>query len=195
MSTSAHRTPNGARTAALFASALLPLAACSHAPQRPTEPRDGAVLAQQLPADAGDRYEHSDEVRYESPVAAADNLLPGYPPALLAERLPPHSIRVRLIVDPAGRVRDVQALDAAAATAGDPFFGSVRTACAQWRFSPLIERTRVPVQTADADGTVWTEYRERERALPFHLDYAFRFEQVDGKALDVTSSAAQPPSR
>lgn len=193
MHTSAHRALDGARAATLLASALLSLAACGRAPQRPPERRDGAVQVQPLPADAGDRYAHSEEVRYESPVAAADNPLPEYPPALLAEHLPLRSVRVRLIVDAEGRVVDAQTLDADAAAAGDPFFGSVRAACAQWRFSPLIERTREPVQTADAEGTVWTEYRDRERTLPFHLDYAFRFEQVDGKALAVTSAATHTP--
>lgn len=185
------KAPSAAATAALT---LLSLAACSSAPPRPPELRDGAVQAQQLPAAAGDRYEHSEETRYEPPVAAADNPIPEYPPALLAKRLPQRSVRVRLIVDSDGRVGEIQALDAPAQAADDAFLGSVRAACAQWRFSPLIERTRVPVQTADADGTLWTEYQERQRALPFHLDYAFRFEQVDGKAMTVRSDAAQPPT-
>lgn len=180
---------------ALFALAILSLAACRNAPQRPPETRDGTVRAQQIPAAAGDRYEHSDEVSYESPAALADNPLPEYPPARLAERLPPRSVRVRLIVDPDGRVGDVQALDAATEADDDAFLRSVRAACVQWRFSPLIERTREPVASTDADGTVWTEYRERRRALPFHLDFAFRFEQVDGKAMTVTSDAAPATAR
>jgi hypothetical protein len=187
--------PSAGRATTACALALLPLAACRHAPDRPPETRDGAVQVRQLPAQADDRYERTEDVAYETPAALADNPMPEYPPALLAERLPERSTRVRLIVDAEGRVAEIRPLDATADTAADSFAASVRAACAQWRFSPLVERTRVPVETTDADGTVWTEYRERRRGLPFHLDYAFRFAQVDGKAASVTADGGRPPAQ
>lgn len=194
MPVSDSQSPLHVRLAAWSALAILPLAACSTAPPRPPQSRDGTVRVQELPAAAGERYEHSDETAYEPPAALSGNPMPEYPLALLAERLPPRSVRVRLIVDSEGRVGDVQVLDATAAN-GDPLFSSVRAACLQWRFSPLIQRTREPVATTDADGTVWTEYRDQRRALPFHLDFAFRFEQIDGRAMAVTSDAAPAAAR
>lgn len=169
------------RTPALTLSLLL-LNACAtvpaptRAPAAPTA--TGHVDAAVLQAPAADRYAAADGVSYEQPAAFPDNALPDYPPALLAQRLPPQRVAVRIVVDAAGRVVAANRLDA---QEQDPaFFQAVSDAVMQWRFFPLVEIRRGEPASLSI-GDVTTRYSGQPKALPFHQDYAFRFVQQDGQ--------------
>ncbi len=183
----------GRRRIASLALALS-LAACRSVPtQAPTPPSTGEVDAQPLLAASADRYEVAEGATYAQPQAAADNALPVYPADLLAQRLAPRIVRVRLIVDAQGRVGEVRALDP---DPGDAFLEAIRTACATWRFSPLAETRAVERRRRLPDGDVEIEYVPETRTLPFHLDYRFAFRQVDGRPVvdGGTADAAEAPS-
>ncbi|MCR6702748.1 MAG: hypothetical protein NVV68_17075 [Dokdonella sp.] len=127
------------------------------------------------------------------------NALPVYPSDLLAQRLAPRIVRVRLIVDAQGRVAEVRSLDPEAP--GDAFLAAVRAACAGWRFSPLTETRTVEQRRRLPDGDVEIEYLPQSRPLPFHLDYRFAFRQIDGRAVvdagaaaDATAAPSTPPA-
>lgn len=170
---------------------LLFLAACAQTPPRPAAAtpaapaNHGKVQASLIDAQAADRHVADGDVQYQSPQAWPDNAMPDYPPALLAQRLPPQRVAVRLIVDTQGRVADVQRLAAAEAPAADAFFASVQAAAQQWQFSPLVELRPGP-PTELVVGDVSTRYKSKATPLPFHQDYAFRSEQHEGKPAVTT---------
>ena len=155
------------------------LASCASAPGIPGAPQPtGEVHARVVEARPSERYAETDNVTYLRPVPAADNPAPAYPAALLPLRLPPTTVSARLIVDETGAVGEVQPLDANDAPARGAFFASVHDACRQWKFTPLIQGI-VDVEK-QADGSI-AILEAREQALPFHLDYAFRFSQHHGQ--------------
>lgn len=171
-------------------SIVLIATACRSVPtQAPPPPPSGEVDAQRIESVASDRYEVAEGATYEQPRAVDTNTMPVYPPALLAQRLPPQSVGVRLVVDPEGRVAEVQALDPDGSATGG-FLASVRASCATWRFSPLTETRAVEVRRRLPDGDLEIEYVPQTRALPFHLDYRFVFRQVDGRPLVDAAPAA-----
>lgn len=182
-------TGTGRRRIAGLALALS-LAACRSVPTQapPPPPPSGEVDAQPLVAASADRYEVAEGATYAQPQASADNALPLYPPDLLAQRLAPRIVRVRLIVDAQGRVDEVRPLDAD--PAGDAFLDAVRAACAGWRFSPLAETRAVERRRRLPDGDIEIEYLPETRTLPFHLDYRFAFRQVDGRPVVDAGTAA-----
>lgn len=166
--------------------ALLPSACATLPPPRPAPLPDsttGQVDAAVLEAPAADRYAATDGVSYEQPVAFPDNALPAYPPPLLAQRLPPQRVSVRVVVDAAGQVAGVSRLDTAGedpASEDPAFFLAVSAAVRQWRFFPLVE-IRKGEPASLSVGEVTTRYPGQPRALPFHQDYVFRFVQHDGR--------------
>jgi hypothetical protein len=139
---------------------------------------DVGVLA--LEAAAADTYAVETNEHYDPPTPWDDNLPPAYPESLLARRLPPVRVTVRMIVDEGGRVQGTTLLDEAGEN--DPaFFQSVQAALGRWTFLPLIRRTPA------ADRTTTLEYHGISHqfagiatALPFHQDYEFTFTQRDG---------------
>lgn len=177
----------------------LSLAACRSVPTQAPPPPAGEVDAQPIVAASADRYEVAEGATYAQPQASADNALPVYPPDLLAQRLAPRIVRVRLIVDAQGRVAEVRPLDPE--PSGDAFLDAVRAACAGWRFSPLTQTRAVEQRRRLPDGDVEIEYVPQTRTLPFHLDYRFAFRQVDGRpvvdagtATDGADAPAAPPA-
>jgi|GEM_PF-878476 len=188
----------GRRRIASLALALS-LAACRSVPtQVPPPPPSGEVDAQPIVAASAERYEVAEGATYAQPQASADNALPVYPAELLAQRLAPRIVRVRLIVDAQGRVAEVRSLDPEAS--GDAFLDAARAACAGWRFSPLTETRAVEQRRRLPDGDVEIEYVPQSRTLPFHLDYRFAFRQVDGRpvvdagAAPDAAEASSPPT-
>lgn len=160
---------------------LLPLllVGCASGPGKPRTSRpEGEVQARVVEAQPSERYEEADNVSYLRPMPAPDNPAPVYPPAWLPLRLPPAIVSVRLIVDETGAVSDVQWLDANGAPAQEAFYASVRAACRQWKFTPLIQGILEVEKQSDGSIAI---LEAREKALPFHLDYAFRFSQYDGQ--------------
>ncbi|MDC7805575.1 hypothetical protein PQS31_01855 [Luteimonas sp BLCC-B24] len=121
--------------------------------------------------------------RFLHPNLEADVALPVYPEALLAQRLPPATVCVDVVVDAAGQVTAVaprQDGDCAAASTGDTavLLEAVRTAVAGWRYAPALLCEAPVGYTGDdactAEGVVETPTAVR-------LSYAFRFSQTAGR--------------
>ncbi|PJK15213.1 hypothetical protein CO613_02305 [Lysobacteraceae bacterium NML07-0707] len=125
---------------------------------------EGQVWQQveQAPQDA--RYPIAG-VHFEPLIADAENTSPKYPEHLLAARLPPLSVTVRVIVDTEGAVSHVlpEMEDKAVPQA---FVDAVVEAVGRWRFSPLIR---------------WQD--GKAEALPWSEKMTFEFRQINGRAV------------
>ena len=116
-----------------------------------------------------------------------ENPAPAYPRSLLDQRLPPHEVEARLIVDEAGKVTDVRIAGEAQADADTRQFDqAVRAAAMQWVFAPL----HVSQWAYDANGNTH-EVGSEER--PFSMDYVFRFAWKDGKPVADASVSPHAP--
>lgn len=146
--------------------------------ERPSPVR-GAVSGQVLEAGDVDRYRPLSGERYEQPFPRGDQADPIYPPALLAKRLPPVVVTVKLTVTPAGDVVTVESVDAPADAA---FLASVRDAVLHWQFFPLVRIVPGPGKTALQTGDVFTTYDGAATALSFSRVYQFTFSQSGGVA-------------
>ncbi len=180
------------RTAAALTSAIAATACAptpSHERVRPSaEASRGAVSGEIVQADAQQRYAVEPGVSYDQPVALPDNPEPVYPPALLAQALPPVSVTVAVRVDADGRVTGVAPNDAAEA-APAPFLTSVRDAVLQWKFFPLVRIGPGGAPTVVTVGDIATTYPGRATRLPFSQTYRFVFSQVGGKPqVDATGT-------
>jgi hypothetical protein len=147
---------------------------------------DVGVLA--IEAAAADTYAVESNEQFDPPAPWDDNLPPAYPESLLAQRLPPVRVKVRMIVGEDGRVQRTTLLDDAGAT--DPaFFQSVETALNRWTFLPLIRRMPVADRTTTLHyHGISHQFSGIATALPFHQDYEFTFTQRDGIG-SVTTNA------
>ena len=127
-----------------------------------------------------DRYVKKTGVRYEQPTAFPENPMPVYPQALLAARLPPVQLKVRLVIDEQGRVKQTNALTELT-EARQSFMASIQLAVQSWKFLPLVQISESEETTMMTVGEFTTAYPGKAIALPFHQDYVFVFQQVDGK--------------
>lgn len=174
-------------------------AACTQAPSRPPAAATsrgvhGSVDVQDMGADDAQRYAASASIKYVQALGYPENAMPDYPRDLLALRLPEAVVHARVVVDANGHVVEVAALDGETASAVQArFFAEVRKACLGWRYSPLLrlDLSSGPVTVQEEQATV--TYEGRPTALPFHLDYAFRFTQRDG--VPEVGADDTPPSR
>jgi hypothetical protein len=101
---------------------------------------------------------------------------------MLAHHIPKTTVHVRLMVNEDGHVYQVQALDQVAETER-PYLIAVEAAVLNWHFFPLVKVTDGPGNTVVTVGETSTNYAGRAAKLPFHQDYAFSFEQVNGKGI------------
>ncbi|MBK8068783.1 MAG: hypothetical protein IPK27_14495 [Rhodanobacteraceae bacterium] len=162
--------------------ALAMLAACASQPPVPPEPAASGRVSGELILDPGTLVAEPepDEV-HEPPMQRAGNLSPVYPAELIAARLPPQSVSVRIVVDREGRVARVDPLEGAG-TPDARFLAAVREAVMRWRFEPfrVIEWADGP--DADGNGEPDGQQVVGEQTRPFRFDMRFRFEVVDGVA-------------
>lgn len=174
------------------------LAACAPVPPKHSanDARSGVsgrVEAQGLAVPAAQRYSAEGNVKYVQALGYPENAMPEYPPQILALHLPETIVRVRLVVDAAGNVTGVAALDDAVGVGKESFLALIRKTCFGWKYSPLLRLDLASgPTTVEEDGATVT-YEGRPTALPFHLDYAFRFTQHDGKP-DVGADETKPTS-
>jgi hypothetical protein len=165
----------------VLVAALALLAGCETQPvtTASTHSLSGQVTGVPLEPGAAERYALEPGVRFDHAIAEPENETPAYPEQLLALRLEPVEIRVRLVVDAAGSVASVDPLETI-----DParaaFLAAVQDALGGWRFAPLIRIEDVPGHTTVSYGDVSVRYAGRATALPFHQDYLFVFTQADG---------------
>ena len=125
---------------------------------------DGTVNAEIVEQADATRYQPMPGSRYDSPLPRYENAKPGYPPSLLARRLPPAAVVVRVIVDATGSVENAEVVEN---DSSEPAFGdAVLSAVRGWTFIPLKRVTG-----------------DRIERLPFTQHYRFTFRQVNGRAV------------
>lgn len=171
-------------TVALLAASLL--AACG-APTRPDleDPRAGRVGVTELDAavPAEMRLVLAENESFQPPLPDFDNALPDYPADLLALRLPPRSVCLRLSIDESGAVTEAEPIDQSPdCTVGMDIESAFHAAAAQaamsWRFEPafrcIFPDGTPPDSACGFDGTL-------EVPQSVSLMYRFVFEQIDGQ--------------
>ncbi|PJK10202.1 hypothetical protein CO608_05895 [Lysobacteraceae bacterium NML08-0793] len=128
---------------------------------------DGQVRqnVQQDPQD--ERYPMLAGVRFDPLVADAENAAPRYPEHLLAARLPPVFVTVRMIVDTEGAVTEVLP-EMDGESVPQAFVDAVLEAVQSWRFSPLIR---------------WQD--GQAEALPWSEKMTFEFRQINDRAVEL----------
>jgi hypothetical protein len=174
------------RAWAAFAVAVLLAGCVTRKVAEPIDPRQGDVAVRTLENTAADTYPEPDKSEsYDSPVAFDDNAVPQYPAGLLEQKLATVRVRVRLIVDEAGRVTQVLPLDPGSSQ-DRLFFDSIQAAAGTWKFSPLVRFGEGAGSTTIEFSGQKQTYEGLATALPFHQDYEFTFSQRDGKGFVST---------
>ncbi|KAF1007912.1 MAG: hypothetical protein GAK28_01388 [Luteibacter sp.] len=149
------------------------LTACAHTPPVPkTEAsKDGQVSYEALPAGAEGRYKiEANQSSFGAQIMSRNP--PIYPPGLVAENLPPATIRAKVIVDGDGKVSEVRDLDPQGDAHHEAFLAACREAALRWTYTPMTI-----VQDHEGPNGQITQTRH---TVPFSLDYAFHFELKDG---------------
>jgi hypothetical protein len=110
-------------------------------------------------------------------VKPVDHASPIYPPELIDRGLPARDVRVKVIVSATGEVTEVRRDDACNLddAVSMSFFSAVVAAVRQWRYNPLL----ITDWVTDPDGST---HRVAAEAVPFSMDYVFRFEVIGGSA-------------
>ena len=134
--------------------------------------REGAVSYSRIEASANEQYKltQSEHAFGAQPIT---NDPPVYPESLVGKALPPATVRVKAIVDEAGHVTDVRDLDTSPDPDHQALFQACRTAVTGWTFTPMT----VVRESDDGRGNI----SQVKKNAAFSLDYAFRFELVDGR--------------
>jgi hypothetical protein len=180
-----HRTTAKVAHAIFLTLPLALLCGCHHQTQRAQaevveeSARLGQVSAQPVEPKLEARYTVQAGARYEQPTAFPDNPMPEYPGSLLAARLPPVELKLRLVINEQGRVSATKLLNEIP-VAHQPFFSSARATVQSWKFLPLIEISEGEGSTTVTVHEFTTSYPGKATALPFHQDYVFVFRQVNG---------------
>lgn len=163
----------------------LAMAACTGTvKETPTDSvRNGEVGVEELTAihAASERIALADNENFLPPLAEPGNPPPLYPAALLAQRLPPQVVCLRVGVSEEGAVTssasfvkppECAELDIAA----QPFVDAAQTAIAAWRYDPAVRCVFEPGPRPDYPTCV--DARETPQAVS--LTYRFVFEQQNG---------------
>jgi hypothetical protein len=144
--------------------------------------RRGQVSGNLIEAPAADQYAASPGIRFQQPTPSPDNALPDYPSRLLSQHLAGVEIKIRLVVDEHGAVIQTQPLQAISDPL-QPFLRAVESAVSHWQFIPLIKLADAPGSSTVVIGDTSLLFDGQATALPFHQDYAFTFEQVNGQPI------------
>jgi hypothetical protein len=174
---------------------LLPLmalvSACSTPPRTSLEdPRAGQVgfaeVDSAVPSET--RLMLAENESFQPPLPEADNAAPEYPADLLAQRLTPQAVCVRLSIDEHGAVADTAPVDQGPdCTVGmdmeSAFYAAAVEAVMRWRFEPafrcVFSTDMFPEGSAPNMGCGFAGTQELPQAVS--LTYRFVFEQVDGQ--------------
>jgi hypothetical protein len=161
------------------------LAACRHLPSPPPdagqstfriiEPK-GAAQPPPVPND-------SEAIQEIGGSLLAPRVEPVYPPVALAHHAGRSVVGVRLTIDTAGKVADLEPSPVVFSTPGpfaDAFLAAVESAVAQWRFDPaeILHLERV----SDADSSnhqgYWRLARREEVEMQFDVMFTFESGKV-----------------
>ncbi len=161
------------------------LSACTAPSPRPSPAPSGQVGYELADAaiQAGSRLQLAANESFQPPLPTADNAPPMYPDELLARRLPPQAVCLRVAIDERGQVFNTALVDLGVDCSGtldrDPAFQDAAIAAAlRWRFEPafrcVFPEGRTPEAACGTHGT-------QEVPQPVSLVYRFVFEQDDGQ--------------
>ncbi len=186
----ASRSINGS---ASLLPALLILSGCGaqQAIERPDSPRTGSVAMRAVSADDSQSYAVDTNETWYAPAPIDDHVAPLYPEELLVQKLPPTTVRVRLIVDENGIVTDSTALEAPPNY--PQFFAAVQAAVRQWTYSPLVRSVPGEKDTALRFNGWSATYSGKATAMPFHQDYDIVFTQKDGQGVVTSATPVAAP--
>ena len=122
---------------------------------------------------------------FQPPLPATGNAIPVYPDLLLAQRLPPQAVCLRVSISEAGAVSDAVPL----ATGPDcpeiekvapDFYEAAQLAARSWRFDPAFRCVYPEGVAPDPQGGCWGDgVSEVPQAVS--LAYRFVFEQIGGQ--------------
>lgn len=164
---------------------LLAIAACAGTVEEtpPAAVRNGEVGVEELTAThaASERIALADNENFLPPLPEPGNRPPLYPAALLARRLPPQVVCLRVSVSEEGAVTSsapfVQAPECAeVAVVAQPLVDAAQTAIAAWRYDPAVRC--VFEHGPRPDYPTCVDARETPQAVS--LTYRFVFEQQNG---------------
>jgi TonB family protein len=175
----------------LLAFLILPACVAQQAIERADSPRTGSVAMQAVSADGSQSYEVATNETWFEPAPMGDHVAPVYPEELLAQKLPAMTVRVRLIVDKDGIVRDSTALESPPNY--PQFFAAVQAAVRQWTYSPLVRSVPAEEDTVLHFNGWSMSYSGKATAMPFHQDYDIVFTQKDGKGVVTSVTPATSP--
>jgi hypothetical protein len=172
--------------AVLFVSMVALVSACASTPQRAASPTGQVGVSEvdsAVPTET--RMTLAQNQTFQAPLPLTGNATPDYPVELLAQRLPPQALCLRVSIDEQGAVSDTVPV----ATGPDcpeiervapAFFEAAQAAASSWRFDPAFRCIYPEGTTPDPQGGCWGE-GVREEAQAVSLAYRFVFEQVGGK--------------
>lgn len=151
----------------------------------PEDPRSGQVGFSEVDSAVvpSSRLSLAQNESFQPPLPDAGNAPPDYPEALLAQRLPPQTVCVRLSIDESGTVFDAAPVDQGpdctmGMTVESAFFEAAAHATRQWRFEPafrcVFPEGSPPDSACGFEGT-------QEIPQPVSLTFRFVFEQIDGE--------------
>ena len=170
------RRPYSVASKCVLLGLVLALAGCqagaSSSTKEQAPDKAGAVSYTIVPAASSGAYQlkHSEHAFGAQPIA---HDAPIYPASLVSQRLAPVSIHAKAVIDEQGHVTDVRDLDGASTPSHAAFFAACREAVIHWQFTPMT----VVEDIEDGRGNM----SQTRKNAPFSLDYAFRFELVDGR--------------
>lgn len=162
-------------------------------PPVPPPPDRGTVAATLLPDPDAPSYRLRPGEDYVAPRFSESNALPEYPATLIASRLAPHVVAVRMFLDESGCITDISEspVQASTDTIHRPMFeAAVQNALLEWSVRPPSIRRFKPGPDLDQDGK--SDYQVLVEQVPFktYFDLAFTFEIVNGRA--IVKSAENP---
>jgi hypothetical protein len=173
-----------ARTRLPAGLAALILAGCASLPAQ-TAPRGEVGVREVDTAVApASRLSLGANESFQRPLFASDNALPDYPALLLAQRLPPQPVCLRVGISAEGSVVVSEPVHAgvdcaATARAAPGFVAAARAATRQWRFDPAFRCVYPEGLRPEHGMCVGKGVKEVPQAVS--LVYRFVFEQVDGR--------------
>lgn len=161
----------------LLAAGVLLLGACAT--------RTAGVEQRLILPEGGKRYEMESRQAFVFPVPQG-NLPPTFPEGFGERDLPPTTLCAKFVVDPAGAVRDVTALQERDCTdpATHPLLGqAVLDAVSAWHFAPAMFCTYPDPATRDRDwnGAGCAGAVVEAQPVAVTLAYAFTFEVRNGR--------------
>jgi hypothetical protein len=169
----------------LMGTLLLVACAAQQAIKHVDVPRTGDVAMTAVDADDGQTYAVAKDQHWNWPLPLEGNAAPIYPSALLAENLPPVTVRIRVVVNEHGDVVDSVPLDAPANY--PQFVAAVQAVAHDWKYSPLVRWTPSETESTQISyGDMTVTYWGPAEALPFHQDYDIVFTQKDGQGVVTT---------